>query len=38
MSHNLQLYHKALRQFCRWFPKERITRMRSLALMVMGLQ
>ena len=38
MSHNLQLYHKVLRQFCQWFPKERITRMRNLALLVMGLQ
>jgi len=38
MSHNLQIYHKALRQFCQWFPRERITRMRNLALLVMGLQ
>jgi hypothetical protein len=38
MSNNLQVYHKALKQFCQWFPQERITRMRNLALLVMGLQ
>ena len=38
MTNNLQMYHKALKQFCQWFPRERITRMRNLALLVMGLQ
>jgi hypothetical protein len=34
---NLRLYHKLLRQICQWFPGERITRKRNLALMMVGL-
>lgn len=34
---NLQLYHKMVQQFCQWFPKERITRIRNQALLVIGL-
>lgn len=37
MNNNLRLYHKTLNQFCQWFPNERITRMRNLALLVTGL-
>lgn len=34
---NLRLYHKLLAPICQWFPDERITRMRNLALMMVGL-
>jgi hypothetical protein len=34
---NLRLYHKLLAQFCQWFPRERITRKRNLAWLVVGL-
>jgi hypothetical protein len=34
---NLQLYHKVLAQLCKWLPDERITRMRNLSLLVIGL-
>lgn len=34
---NLRLYHNLLSQFCQWFPTERITRKRNLALMVVGM-
>lgn len=34
---NLCLYHKLLAQFCPWFPDKRITRMRNLAWLVVGL-
>jgi hypothetical protein len=37
MRNNLQLYHKILEQLCQWFPQERITRMKNLALMITGL-
>ena len=37
MRNNLQLYHKCLRQVCQWLPRERITRKRNLALLVVGL-
>jgi hypothetical protein len=37
MPHNLRLYHKVLRQFQQWFPEERVTRQRNLALLVTGL-
>lgn len=29
---NLRLYHKLLGQICQWFPEERITRKRNLAV------
>jgi hypothetical protein len=34
---NLRLYHKLLAQICQWFPGERITRKRNLALMMVGM-
>jgi hypothetical protein len=34
---NLRLYHKVFDQLCKWLPEERVTRMRNLALLVMGL-
>ena len=34
---NLRLYHKLLEQICQWFPGERITRKRNLALMIVGM-
>jgi len=34
---NLRLYHKLLAKICQWFPKERITRKRNLAWLVVGL-
>jgi hypothetical protein len=37
MPHNLWLYHKVLRQFEQWFPGERVTRQRNMALLVTGL-
>lgn len=37
MKDNLQLYHKVLEQLCQWFPKERITRLRNLSLLVTGI-
>jgi hypothetical protein len=36
MSTNLRLYHTVLRQVNEWMPKERITRQRNMALLVMG--
>lgn len=35
---NLAIYHKVLKQLEMWLPKERVTRKRNLALMVLGLQ
>lgn len=37
MADNLQLYHKVLQKFCQWYENERITRLRNLAFMVVGL-
>lgn len=37
MPHNLQLYHKVLRQIRQWLPQERVTRQRNLAPLVAGL-
>jgi hypothetical protein len=37
MSHNLDLYHNTRRQFVKWYPDARITRVRNLALLVTGL-
>ena len=37
MSHNLGLYHNTRRQFVKWYPDARITRVRNLALLVTGL-
>ena len=34
---NLRMYHKLLSQFCQWYPRERITRKRNLAWLVVGL-
>jgi hypothetical protein len=34
---NLHLYHKMLHQLCQWFPNERITRKRNMALLLVGL-
>jgi hypothetical protein len=36
MRNNLQLYNMFLRELCQWLPKERITRKRNLALLVVG--
>lgn len=38
MSSNLQVYHNLLEQLCQWLPDERITRLRNMALLLMGLQ
>jgi len=38
MANNLQLYHNVLRQLCQWLPGERITRLRNMALLLVGLQ
>ena len=38
MPNNLQTYHKTLTQLCQWLPKERITRLRNMALLMLGLQ
>lgn len=37
MANNLQLYHRILRELCQWHPGERITRIRNLALLLVGL-
>ena len=37
MANNLQLYHRILRGLCQWHPGERITRIRNLALLLVGL-
>lgn len=37
MPNNLQLYHKMKSQLCQWLPGERITRIRNMALLLMGL-
>ena len=38
MPNNLQMYHKTLTQLCQWLPQERITRLRNMALLMIGLQ
>ena len=38
MTNNLQLYHKTVNQLCQWLPDERITRLRNMALLLVGLQ
>ena len=38
MPNNLQMYHKTLSQLCQWLPQERITRLRNMALLMIGLQ
>lgn len=38
MSNNLQTYHKTLQQLCQWLPHERITRLRNMAWLIVGLQ
>jgi hypothetical protein len=38
MANNLQVYHKVLGQLCQWLPRERITRLRNMALLLVGLQ
>lgn len=37
MANNLQLYHKTVNQLCQWLPDERITRVRNMALLLVGL-
>jgi hypothetical protein len=38
MSTNLPLYHEVLEQLCQWLPSERITRLRNMALLLVGMQ
>lgn len=38
MANNLQRYHKTVELLCQWLPGERITRVRNLALLLIGLQ
>ena len=38
MPNNLHTYHKTLQQLQQWLPNERITRMRNMALLMLGLQ
>lgn len=38
MPNNLQLYHKVKRQLCQWLPGERVTRLRNMALLIVGLR
>lgn len=38
MPNNLQTYHKTLQQLRQWLPAERITRLRNMALLMLGLQ
>src|SRR5262245_8130762 len=37
MPNNLQYYYKVLDQLCQWLPEERITRLRNMALLIVGL-
>lgn len=37
MANNLQMYHKILTGMCQWQPGERITRIRNMALLLVGL-
>ena len=38
MPNNLHTYHKTLQQLRQWLPQERITRLRNMALLLLGLQ
>jgi len=38
MPNNLHTYHKTLQQLRQWLPNERITRLRNMALLMLGLQ
>lgn len=38
MPNNLHTYHKTLHQLRQWLPQERITRLRNMALLMLGLQ
>ena len=38
MPNNLLTYHKTLQQLRQWLPQERITRLRNMALLLLGLQ
>lgn len=38
MQNNLRTYDNLLRQLCQWLPGERITRLRNMALLLLGLQ
>lgn len=38
MTNNLHRYHKTVCQLCQWLPGERITRVRDMALLLVGLQ
>jgi hypothetical protein len=37
MRNNLQYYYKVRNQLCQWWPTERITRLRNMALLIIGL-
>jgi hypothetical protein len=37
MANNLQMYHKVLNELCQWHPRERITRARNMAFLLVGL-
>ena len=37
MANNLQMYHKVLNELCQWNPRERITRTRNMAFLLVGL-
>ena len=37
MQNNLQCYYKVLNRLCQWLPEERITRLRNMALLIVGL-
>ena len=37
MPNNLQLYHKMKRQLCQWLPRERVTRIENMTLLMIGL-
>jgi len=37
MPNNLQYYYKVQEQLCQWLPQERITRIRNMALLILGL-
>ena len=38
MPNNLHTYHKTLQQLRQWLPQERVTRLRNMALLLLGLQ
>ncbi len=38
MTNNLPHYHKTVALLCQWLPGERITRLRNMALLLVGLQ